>query len=71
MQKVNFTTEGKRHLGASICNSDFRDSYAEEKIKEWCAEIKKLTEYAKTQPQAAYAAFFHGEIHRELYLNYT
>ena len=38
------------------------------KINEWCAEIEKLTEYAKTQPQAAYAAFCHGEIHKYTYL---
>ena len=68
---VNFTTERKRHLGASIGNSDFQDSYAEEKINEWCAEIKKLTEYAKTQPQAAYAAFCHCEIHKYTYFMRT
>ena len=68
---VNFNTEGKRYIGASINNSDYRYSYAEEKINEWCVENEKLTEYAKTQPQTAYAAFFHGEIHKGTYFMRT
>ena len=31
--------------------------YATEKVQEWCDEMEKLSEYAKIQPQAEYAAF--------------
>ena len=33
------------------------------KISKWCNEIEQLALFAKTQPQAAYAAFIHGEMH--------
>ena len=32
-----------------------------EKVTEWCSELKILSEFAKPQPQAAYAAFYFGE----------
>ena len=64
---IKFTTEGQRHLGATIGSSDFRTAYATEKVKNWCEEMEKLCEYSKTQPHAAYAAFCHGEIHKYTY----
>ena len=64
---IRYTTEGKRHLGAAIGSDDFRTVYATEKIKEWCNEMEILSEYAKSQPQSAYAAFIYGEQHRFSY----
>ena len=34
------------------------------KVNNWCEEIIKLSEFAKTQPHAAYSAFCHGEVHK-------
>ena len=68
---IKFTTEGKRHLGATIGSENFRTVYAIEKVQEWCEEVKKLSKYAKTQPQAAFAAFCHGEQHRFSYFMRT
>ena len=68
---IKITAEGKRHLGASIGSNDFRDIYANEKIREWCDEIEKLADYAKMQPQAAYAAFCHGEVPKYTYFLIT
>ena len=65
---IRYTTEGKRHLGAAIGSDDFRTVYATENIKEWCNEMEILSEYAKSQPQSAYAAFIYGEQHRFNYL---
>ena len=48
--------------------ADFRKIYATEKAKNWCGEIIKLSEFAKTQPHAAYSAFCHGEVHKFIYL---
>lgn len=64
---IQVTTEGKRHLGAAIGSDEFREKYANDKVKMWCDEMEKLAEYAKTQPQAAFAAFIHGETHRFSY----
>ena len=64
---IKYTTEGKRHLGATIGSADFRTAYATEKVKEWCDEMEILSDFAKSQPQSAYAAFIHGEQHRFSY----
>ena len=68
---INFTTEGRRHLGAAIGSNDFRVKYATEKVKEWCSELKQLSKFALSQPQAAYAAFYHGEQHKFSYFTRT
>ena len=68
---IKFTTERKRHLGAALGNDTFRSEYANIKVKKWCDEIEKLCIYAKSQPQAAYAAFIHGEQHKFCYLMRT
>ena len=64
---IKFTTEGTRHLGAAIGSSDFRKVNATEKVNNSCEEISKLSEYAKTQPHAAYSAFCHGVVHKFTY----
>ena len=53
---IKIMTEGKRHLGAAIGSDNFRIAYSTEKIKDWCKEIEALSEIAKTEPQAAFAA---------------
>ena len=37
----------------------------------WCEELEKLSEYVKTQPHVAYAAFHHGELHKYTYFMRT
>ena len=68
---IKFTTDGKRHLGAALGSADFRREYAEEKVSEWCAEIKKLSDFAVTQPHAAFSAFINGEQHKFRYFMRT
>ena len=41
------------------------------KIDEWTKEIEQLSEFAKTEPHAAYTAFTHGLIGRYTYLMRT
>ena len=45
---IKITTSSKRHLGAALGSVDFRHKYAEEKVSEWCEEVKKLSEFAIT-----------------------
>ena len=68
---IKITTEGKRHLGAAIGSESFKVAYASEKVEKWTKEVKKLAEIARSQPQAAYAAFTHGEQHRFSYFMRT
>ena len=64
---IKKTTTGKRHLGAALGTDEFKTSYIDEKVLEWCKRLMKLSEIAKTQPHAAYAAYIHGEQHRYTY----
>ena len=59
--KINITTESKRHLGAAIGSNEFRVKYVTEKVDEWIDELRTLSTYAKSQTQAANAAFCFGD----------
>ena len=54
---IQSMTSGKRQLGDSIGSDDFRTQYTKAKVKKWQYEVEKLSEFAKTEPQAAYAAY--------------
>ena len=69
--KIKLTTEGQRHLGGAIGSLQFREQYASEKVAKWCEEINRLTEFSKTQPHAAYAAFTHGVLSKYTYFMRT
>ena len=58
--KITLTTEGHRHLGSVVGSKTFKERYTRELVSKWCEESIKLSEMAKTQPQAAYAAFTSG-----------
>ena len=49
---INFTTEGKRHLGAALGSKNFRGEYASSKVNDWCAELdnRKLQSLNLNQP---------------------
>ena len=68
---IKITTSGKRHLGAALGTEEFKTSYIEEKVSDWCEKLKKLVEIAKSQPHAAYAAYIHGEQHKYTYFMRT
>ena len=61
---IQFSTTGKRHLGAAIGSQDFRTQYSREKIRKWQSEVERLSQFAKTEPHAAYAAYTHGQKHK-------
>ena len=65
--QIKITTSGKRHLGASLGTDGFKTTYMTEKVKDWCEKMNRLTEIAKLQPHAAYAAYIHAEQHRHTY----
>ena len=33
--RMNITVEGKRHLGASIRSTEYRDKYVKDSVKDW------------------------------------
>ena len=58
--QVQITSQGKKHLGASLGSSGFRENYLRQKIDNWIDSVERLSKIAVTQPHAAYAAFTHG-----------
>ena len=58
--RVNITTEGKRHLGAALGTTGYRDEYSNKLVADWVKQLNALCEIAVTQPQAAYTAYVRG-----------
>jgi len=57
---INITTEGRKHLGATLGSRVFFEEYVDVKVEEWVAQVTRLAEFATTQPQSSYAAFVFG-----------
>ena len=57
---VRVTKDGERHLGAVIGTPEFKKEYVKKIVHDWEKEVKRLSDYATTEPQAAYAAFIYA-----------
>ena len=68
---IQFTTQGRRYLGAAIGSADFVQSFVNDKVKEWSDELFRLSEIGLTQPHAAYSALTHGLLRRWTFLSRT
>ena len=64
---INITTEGHKYLGGVIGNESFKESYTQDLVDEWVRQIKLMSEIAKSEPQAVYAAFTAGFINKFSY----
>ena len=62
---INITTEGRKHLGAALGSRSYLEQYVGGKVEDWMGEVTRLAEFARSQPQASYAAF--GLRHRWTY----
>ena len=69
--QINITTEGKKHLGASLGANTFKQEYIQEKVQDWVEQLKVLSQYAKADPHAAYAAFTFGFLQKWKYVQRT
>ena len=58
--RVNITAEGKRHLGAVIGSTEYRDKYVKDLVKDWDNQLTILSTIVETTPQTAYLAFANG-----------
>ena len=65
---ITISAEGRRYLGGALGSTSFLQQFIRKRIEEWVEEIKILSDFAKTQPHAAYAAFTHGLSSRWNYL---
>ena len=68
---INITTEGRKHLGAALGSRSYLEHYVGGKVEDWVGEVTRLAEFARSQPQASYAAFTFGLRHRRTYFMRT
>ena len=47
---IKFTCEGKRHLGAALGTEEFKIPYLNEKVDDWCKEMKNVSKLSRMQP---------------------
>ena len=64
---IKVTTEGRSYLGGYIGNESGQSKYAEESVSSWCDQLTVLSKIARSEPQAAYAAFVSSFIHKLTY----
>ena len=57
---VTIRTDGCRYLGAAIGSAAFIEQSVQQKVNAWVTQVQCLSAYARSQPQAAYAAYIHG-----------
>ena len=68
---INITTDGKKYLGGFIGTNESRDVYSKELVDKWVEQLCTLSNIAKSEPQAAYAAFVSGFQHKLTYHIHT
>ena len=60
---INITTEGQKYLGGFIGTDTAVSKYVDELVDDWNTQLDVLVDIAKSEPQAAYAAFTSGLSH--------
>ena len=65
---IQITTEGHKQLGAVVGTEAFKSQFITSKINQWITEVSALSEFAKYEPHAAFAAFMHGLRHRYTFI---
>ena len=64
---INVTTGEQKHLGALLGSRSYLEEYVNDKVVGWVNEVKRLAEFAVSQPQACFTAFTLGLKHRWTY----
>ena len=64
---IQITTEGRKYLGGFIGTEEGKVRYVKNLVDDWCNQLLKLSEIAKSEPQAAYSAFTAGFKHKLTY----
>ena len=67
LYEYKITIEGRKYLGGFIGSKSGCGEYEEELVNSWCEQLRVLSKIAKTEPQAAYAAFVNGYKHKLTY----
>ena len=58
--RIKIETRGSRHLGAAVGSKTFQRTFLDAKVKAWVGYVERLSQFATTQPHAAFSAFIHN-----------
>ena len=61
---IKITTDGHRHLGAVVGSNENKEEFVIAKVSEWVKQQEVLTNFACSEPHAAFSGFIHGLRHR-------
>ena len=64
---INITTSGRPYLGSFVGSDGGKAQYIQELIQTWVEQLDTLSIIARSEPQAAYAAFVSGFQHKLTY----
>ena len=64
---INITSRGRKYLGGFVGDEGARLEYANGIVNKWVDQLRVLAEIARSEPQAAYAAFVKGFQHKLSY----
>ena len=68
---IKITTDGHRHLGAAVGSNENKEEFVMTKVSEWVKQLQILTNFACTEPYAAFTGLIHGLRHRYTYFMRT
>ena len=68
---LRITTEGRPYLGAPLGSPEFKSIFLQERVCQWWNDIIQLSNFASSQPHAAYSAMIHGLSSRWTFLTRT
>ena len=59
MVRLNLHVREKDTYKAALRTDELKVTYVNEKVEEWCKEIKNLSTFSKTQTDAAFSAYMY------------
>ena len=68
---VSTSPRGAQTPWAALGSWSYLEQYVGGKVEDWVGEVTRLAEFARSQPQASYAAFTFGLRHRWTYFMRT
>ena len=68
---IKITTDGHHHLDAVVGSNENKEQFVKAKVSEWVKQLEILTNFACTEPHAAFSGFIHELRHRYTYFMRT
>ena len=68
---IRITCEGRPYLGSALGSQSYTSEFVTCKVNQWTKELKLLSNFAISQPHAAFAAFTYGMASKWSYISRT